>query len=395
MLSFAFFAWAWWACSPAAPESTTQANTNYPTFVEIDKNEILYTQNLKLLYKKLQDLYDQKRDRVTIVHIGDSHLQAGHFPAELSRLLSKTYGSAGQGLVFPLQVAKTSAMAGILSSSSAEWTHRKIVVAQNAFENGIAGYVLQTTNAQFQLTVDIRSKHAQPFNKITLLTKDDPFQYEVRVHEGKTTPSTGQVLNRENRFTATFDAAHTAFRLVGKRTTSAQNHFTLYGAIVEDTNAKGILYHTIGVNGAMFSSYNRAPLFWEQLASLQPDFIIISLGTNEAFDTNLTPERFSKEATQFLENLHRATPCRDVLFTAPNYIRIRSRALIAKQLQTLAEAHQHAFWNFHAVMGGTGSIAKWYASKLAQSDKIHLTPAGYIMQGNLLHDALTQAAANR
>ena len=42
-------------------------------------------------------------------------------------------------------------------------------------------------------------------------------------------------------------------------------------------------------------------------------------------------------------------------------------------------------------MGGYGSMARWEEAGLAQSDKIHFTPAGYKLVGDLLFDAIMDA----
>src|SRR5690606_14596933 len=62
-----------------------------------------------------------------------------------------------------------------------------------------------------------------------------------------------------------------------------EKEYSLSGVVLEK-DEPGILYHSIGVNGAKCSDYNKYPLFFEQLPALHPDMIVISLGTNESFD---------------------------------------------------------------------------------------------------------------
>ena len=50
--------------------------------------------------------------------------------------------------------------------------------------------------------------------------------------------------------------------------------FTLNGIVLEN-DQNGIIYHSIGVNGAHFSDYNKSPRFFEQIKALAPDLIII------------------------------------------------------------------------------------------------------------------------
>ena len=62
------------------------------------------------------------------------------------------------------------------------------------------------------------------------------------------------------------------------RVQSDSSRFDFYGVSLERKDASGVIYHTIGVNGAEFASYNKSPLFWEQIGELNAYCYIISLG---------------------------------------------------------------------------------------------------------------------
>ncbi|MEO0472802.1 MAG: LysM peptidoglycan-binding domain-containing protein, partial [Bacteroidota bacterium] len=64
----------------------------------------------------------------------------------------------------------------------------------------------------------------------------------------------------------------------GSKNEAIQQKMTLYGMVLENHEQTGILYHMIGVNGAQFRHYNGARYFHEQLESLDPDLVIVSLG---------------------------------------------------------------------------------------------------------------------
>jgi lysophospholipase L1-like esterase len=57
----------------------------------------------------------------------------------------------------------------------------------------------------------------------------------------------------------------------------------------------------------------------------------------------------------------------------------------------LARRNQAAVWDFHAVMGGQGSIYRWMRDGLANRDGVHLTREGYALQARWLGDALESA----
>lgn len=61
-----------------------------------------------------------------------------------------------------------------------------------------------------------------------------------------------------------------------------------YGFSLTNGNP-GVLYHSVGVNGAMYVNYTDEA-YVRQLALLKPSLLIISLGTNETFGRRFRPE---------------------------------------------------------------------------------------------------------
>ena len=55
----------------------------------------------------------------------------------------------------------------------------------------------------------------------------------------------------------------------------------------------------------------------------------------------------------------------------------------------VAEKHSNvAFWDLRSIMGGKNSVLNWFKLKLAATDKLHYTKAGYELQAQLLIKAL-------
>lgn len=188
-------------------------------------------------------------------------------------------------------------------------------------------------------------------------------------------------------------ATNTLF-LRGAKSQLSQNQLTLFGLVLENTQHPGILYHTIGVNGAKFKSYTGSTAFLEQLQVLQPDLIIVSLGTNESVNQYFSERTFYNHLDEFIHKIEAYLPHTDILLTTPpDAFRARqySNPNVLKAKETLYNytlSNDLACWDFYGIMGGLDSIEKWYQSGLAQRDKLHLTRAGYELQGHLLFDAL-------
>ncbi|MDX5347767.1 MAG: hypothetical protein LPK19_11025, partial [Hymenobacteraceae bacterium] len=77
-------------------------------FLEVKQNVLLNdSAGLQDFYYKLLDLQETGSEVVSVVHIGDSHIQADLFSGRVRQELHKYYGNAGRGLIFPYKVART------------------------------------------------------------------------------------------------------------------------------------------------------------------------------------------------------------------------------------------------------------------------------------------------
>ena len=65
--------------------------------------------------------------------------------------------------------------------------------------------------------------------------------------------------------------------------------------------------------------------------------------------------------------------------------------LVQQTCYRLAQETRGAVWDQFDIMGGLKSMQKWQNKKLAQSDKIHFTVAGYQLIGDLFFNAFMEA----
>lgn len=180
-------------------------------------------------------------------------------------------------------------------------------------------------------------------------------------------------------------------------TSPRQSSGLVYGLSVENTNKRGLLYHTIGVNGAQYSHYNQAAYFTDQVKTLNPDLIIISLGTNETFATELDEMEFYAAIDTMVSRLSRDNPnAAFLLCTQPDsYKRRRYKnprnLMVRETIQSYAQNRYTGLWDLNTVMGGYGSMYDWYRRGLTARDKVHFSAGGYRLQGQLLFNALMEA----
>jgi lysophospholipase L1-like esterase len=172
-----------------------------------------------------------------------------------------------------------------------------------------------------------------------------------------------------------------------------QSRAILYGVVLENSS-NGVLYHTIGVNGAKYKHYNEAARFAEQTAALQTDLFIISLGTNESIDYPYMDQSFSGQINELLTSLRAKNPMAAfILVTPQDVFRRRNKpnpgiTKVRDEIIQYAVENGLAFYDLYRAMGGEHSAKTWRDNVLLAADGIHLTRDGYEYQGNLFYHAL-------
>ena len=164
--------------------------------------------------------------------------------------------------------------------------------------------------------------------------------------------------------------------------------------IILKNDSTGIFYHSIGVNGARFEDYvDKTTDFMSQTSKLNPDIIIISLGTNETFNDQYTNERFKENLTIFTKQITEATGCDIVLFTTPPSA-LKKRKYTNKKtakfttiIKEFCNENQYAYWDLYEITGKENGMKQWYKKGFAAKDRIHYSASGYQLQGRLLFDA--------
>ena len=141
---------------------------------------------------------------------------------------------------------------------------------------------------------------------------------------------------------------------------------------------------------------NNAPWSIEQIAQLNPDLIIFSFATNEAYNDGLDTSYYKSSIIKFMQDLEIASPKTAFIFTtAPDtrsQNRIPSNQIIVNNiLKRIVTNGSYSIFDLNEAMGGWGSIYTWYNKGLTLKDKLHFTEQGYSLQGNLFTLSLLEA----
>jgi hypothetical protein len=358
--------------------------------------------NAAYLEDFFEKLYCQKNSRdqkINIIHIGDSHIQADYMTSVVRRNFQTYFGNAGRGLIVPLRVAGTNEPVNFITRSNVKWTSKRCVHMADPLPVGIGGVTINSADHKASLHIDMNDLwHDYAFNSVTLFYHNDPSSYDFFLADtaGVHVARFGPRRSTENHLKVSLPAPTGSVVLKMTKTDSAQNHATIFGLNFENGN-QGILYHAIGVNGAKYMHYNAAPWFAGQTPVLSPQLIIIALGTNESIEYPHIDRNFHLQIERLVTSLQKENPsAKFLLVTPPCAFRKTNKhnpgiALIREQILRYAVENGIAFYDMFKALGGEGGASAWKNAGLLRGDGVHFTKDGYEYQGNLLFSAFMKS----
>jgi lysophospholipase L1-like esterase len=353
----------------------------------LQENTIINSDILHSFYEQLNELQINKEEKVSIVHIGDSHIQADFFPGRVRKSFQKRFGNAGRGFVFPYQIAKSGGALDVRFKHQGIWQHCNIMRNAEMCNIGAAGFTV-TASPSSLLVLDAVTKAETDaaFNKITFLDSYGSFLPTSTF--GHFQPS-----KINNRTVIKFDEYQDSLEF--KPLFEGNVMPELQGMVLENSRP-GVLYHAMGVNGSSTVQYLKSSGFEKQINELNASLIIISFGTNDAYvpSGNFSAQRIKERYRTLIARIRSENPTTPILITTPPdhyYLRKYSNKNVPKlvdALYELADEEGVALWDFYNIMGGANSIVTWRKNGNARGDLIHLTQEGYFRQGDLLFNAL-------
>ena len=398
----------------ALPQDSISSTVIFPAY---DSLQILYpflntganhlsgdTSSLTPFYEKLGRIEKGSCEQAVIVHIGDSHVQPGVMSQPLREWVQLTFVDAGKGMMFPYRLAKSNGPAGYISHCDTPWVYGRNATMRRPLPTGIAGFTLWSKKPAASFTVEFTSPPLPAGDSARLVIfhagRDSSFVFRVN---SETDGHCYRVADSLHPFRTVYiiDDNMSKIRIKAIKTDSLQKSATFYGMSLEHSRP-GVIVHTIGVNGAMFSSYLESEHFTDQLASLHPDLLIFSLGTNEAFSTKTySDDEFSTVLDSlFLKFRQKGINAPAILATPPGiYKRSGKRRKatykpnpvaeeVATVLKNYSAANHMAVWDWYTIMGGKEAMAKWKAKKMTDKRFVHFSGKGYAIQGTLLREAV-------
>ncbi len=145
------------------------------------------TEHLDSFFYKLHLLEERKRNKINVVHIGDSHIQADFLTNAIRQPLQEKFGNGGYGFTFPYSLAKGSSGTGFFRFiSNTIWqscrNNQPFKCHQDA-EIGLCGYGFTSMAKQFVISLEVNDP-VYYFNTIKVITPYDSSCFRLASAQG-------------------------------------------------------------------------------------------------------------------------------------------------------------------------------------------------------------------
>lgn len=331
-------------------------------------------------------------DHVIVLHLGDSHVQAGFFTMPIREYFGRQFGLSGPGLIAPYRLLGTNEPRHLrLEGRRGGYATDQITRRSYAGE-GPTGIEVRSTSSRPQ-EVTLSTSEGIRFDRVVVLHghNDRPFSLAGDWADTPRRPFSLLTSSFCEMDTLDLKRSVTSTKLV------IPAGATFYGASLE-SQTPGVTVHTLGHNGATYQTYLKDH-FTSSVSKLKPDLIIISLGTNDAMG-RVSSSAVRSSVRCLVDQLRRNCPDTRIVLSTPlmSYVtRRRGRTapnpnvkLVSRAITEEAKALGVGYIDTFEIFGGESGADRLVSNGLLRSDRIHLTTEGYKALGNSIADALAK-----
>lgn len=341
-----------------------------------------------VLRQKWQALARGEPVKIRVVQIGDSHTAGGFFTDTLRQDWQQRWGNGGIGWVFPNQIKGQRTSIVRYQGAWSVLTSRK-----EKAEFPFGGVLARSYGGSvLMITPTVATLGEQ---NIRLIFKP-VFAMGSLIVVGGNAQNTMVSNQRENKWQAIDFTAVLPLNIQAQ-----ESDLWEIGPINIENNQGGVVVSALGINGAQLSQWQNWRTQWaEDLAQTHADLIILSYGTNEAFNQAIRLDEVEQIWSKTIQRIRATLPQAAILIVgAPESLTsknggcgIRAPHLDGVQAmqQRLAQQHRTLYWSWQQAMGGACSMNIWLKQKLAATDGVHFSALGYKQAATVLSEAVNQ-----
>lgn len=338
---------------------------------------------------------ERAKNQLNVLQIGDSHTAGDLLTGQLRKRLQQQLGDGGSGWVNPMSVAGQ-------QQTHVKYQHSgwQLSSSRNSSENYAMGGLLASPNhAGATLRVSPTQSARQAWRVTATIrqgAQDEPLT--VTDADGRVQSLAAPVPNNQWQ--------HVSLSLRPPFVVSAgHSPQTALGGWFMRASPQGATVGAMGINGSQLTHWQRWHNQWTtDVTQYEPDLVILSYGTNEAFNGNLNVNAFSDTLSETVQAIRRHSPNTAIMIVgAPESLRAKSGSCGVRALQLdavqaaqkqVAQQQKTLFWDWQDSMGGRCSMMSWIQNGNAARDGVHFSASGYRRGADDLYDGLMRVLNN-
>lgn len=366
-----------------------QNEITYPSWIKQDYNFIYFQDSNNL--QNICRLMGDKGKSLTVLHIGDSHLQNENLPNQSRKLLQAVQGDAGIGLIVPFSTVKSYDARFYKSTHTGIWKYSKSYMGKFEYPMGVRGMTSYTNDSNATFKISFSQSVSSANNELVVFRHDNDSVFEMIFFIDD------QLASIKYR-----DSEKVIYNVVGgfstlsyksSKTHSYQNDITITGMILQDSLHRGGIWHNAGVGAAPYRMVLAEEFYEPQAKYINADLVIIDLGTNDFLYYNRLEPELRQQIIKVIEKVKNANPTADIILTDAQEMKYKGkRTTVANQfsemMYELSIQYNTGFWSYYTVSGGKNAWRFWDTAKYTQGDGIHLNGVGSELKGTLLFHAI-------
>ena len=390
-----FLMFVFYLVSISVSAQTNSDSTYKYTWMNYDLNYIQFYDRsvLETFCKKWKETGVKK---MSIVHMGDSHIQSDILPGEVRNILQPILGYGGRGMIFPYSAANSYSSVYYKSVHTGIWEYCKSYQEKITLPLGVSGITIKTRDSSASFTINFNSPLPEHYLNIKFFCKKESSSYDFILSTGGNQIKINvdsSIYKNKPYIEISVPTIGTSISVQLLESDTSQHQFEFYGMDVESNMNSGLTVHSVGVGASQYRAILRQDLVEEQLASLNPDLVILDWGTNDYLYDDKIKDSLEQTIIKVIQRVRNAAPNTTILLTTTMDMfrkgrNVKSGPQFSDLIRKIAKEQKCAFWDWYWITGGSGMMLYFRDNGLGQKDMIHLTQKGYKMKGKLLTDAM-------
>ena len=346
-------------------------------------------ENQDRLRINLSDSLLNRNSLYRVIHFGDSHIQADKLTSEIRKQFQNETQNGGSGIIFPYSLCGSFGPAGVQSKILGKYTYATQLKNPSSLPIGMMGYTISLPK-ESKIIMQFDDKfHGKLSKSITIWVHSLFDSTHLQLDEN------WALSNRRSLGKGIYSYSYETNNIQNQITIKSKSNFAFWG--LQFNNDKGVSYQQNGLVGAQFThliKYEEEVIL--QLKEINPDLIIFSYGTNEAYD-NIDSKFYYDKVSKFINHLKTNLPTASILLTNAPDTRSGGKTPISQinvneTLKKVSDQCQTAFFDLNKAMGGWGSLYNWQKKGFVLNDQLHFNKEGAKVLGQLITYAIFTSA---